>query len=90
MHRFLSLGIIILLLNSCAAPRFSGPPSATLKDFVTARTDCYAKLRGSDKGGPVVNCNAFQACLMSKDFMVDPNGKWDPNELGIGVSCNKW
>ncbi len=73
IHRFLSLGKITLLLNSCAAPRFSGPPSATLKEFVTASIDCYAKFRSSDKDGPLVNCNTNPILILKKYFLFFPN-----------------
>ena len=76
-----------LVLAGCASTRSDGP--GTGQDFATARTECYNALKSTANNEPTVNCGAWTACLTSKGYVLDKNGPFDVDELGMRISCTE-
>ena len=77
--------VLSLLLVGCSSLKYDGP--GTVKDFATARTECYSAMMGPADGEPTVNCGAWTACLTSKVYVRDRYGKFDVEELEMTISC---
>ena len=87
---------IFLILTGCAVPNYSGP--GTYQDFANARYQCVQETSARQSGAYVgqyggyanstvmPTCSAFQACLASKGYYQDSNGRFNPQAAGI-VNC---
>lgn len=92
--------IIFLVLFIGCAPRYNGP--GNFQDFVNARYECLkeneyratesylkadsARLLGSSVSKVMASCSALIACLATKGYFKQQNGKFD--SAGIRVNCN--
>jgi len=81
---FLMAGIAVA---GCSSTKYAGP--GTVQDFATARTECYSTLKSTADNEPTVNCGAWTACLISKGYVLDKNGEFDVDELGMKISCTE-
>lgn len=93
-------GLVILAgitLIGCI-PNYSGPPDATVQDFMKARTECYTQLKSTSSPGavgiiggyllrrPSASCGEFSGCLALKGFVVSDRGRFNPSQLGAPVT----
>jgi len=86
--RRLSIFLIAgIALAGCGSTKYAGP--GTVQDFAAARTECYSTLKASANDEPTVNCGAWTACLMSKGYVLDKNGSFDVDALGMKISCTE-
>jgi hypothetical protein len=72
--------------------RFDGPGGSATHDFVNANNACKNETGYTTSGGMpptqiIPTCDVVMQCLSSKGFYSTPDGKFDPEELGIGISC---
>lgn len=83
------------LLSGCVyggTYNFNGP--GTFQDFAKARYQCYADLKGISGSAnetvavvrESVSCGAFEACLNSKGYFRNPDGRH--NAKSISVKCH--
>lgn len=91
------VGVLVVLveitLTGCSTI-YSGPPEATVQDFMKARTECYVQLKTTSATGavgiyggyllkrPSVNCAEWRGCLASKGYARSLRGRFKPSELG--------
>ena len=76
-----------IAIAGCSSTKYAGP--GTVQDFAAARTECYSTLKASANDEPTVNCGAWTACLMSKGYVLDKNGSFDVDALGMKISCTE-
>jgi hypothetical protein len=72
--------------------RFDGPGGSANQDFVNANNACRNETSHSAGNGtsssPIIpTCDSVMQCLSGKGFYSAPYGKFDPEELKIGISC---
>ena len=98
----LLLFAVLTMLTSCGPHAgtylYNGPATATFSDFAKVRTECYRSLKsesshgrvnkygGSYSSGMTVSCGAFNACLASKGFNKNKNGRFDARSISISCS----
>ena len=85
VRRILILSGLAIACSGCASTRYSGP--GDVQDFAAARTQCYSILKSTADNEPTVNCGAWTACLTSKGYVLDRDGQFDVDDLGMRVSC---
>lgn len=98
----ITLSILALSsMNAVASPKYDGP--GTAQDFANARFECVERVSFRENnasfgqsaygGGGKVNstvvlsCSTFAACLASKGYFKNRNGKFDPAEMGLEIEC---
>lgn len=70
--------------------RFDGPAGTIQQDFTHAAASCKLEVGSSGlKVGSnlVASCATFTNCMARKAFYGSPNGKYDPEELGLELVC---
>ena len=85
LFRILMLSGLAIAWSGCASTRYSGP--GDVQDFAAARTQCYSILKSTADNEPTVDCGAWSACLTSKGYVLDRDGQFDVDDLGMRVSC---
>lgn len=92
--------VSVAFITGCAAPRYDGP--GTFQDFANARYQCIKELRGLSQGNAAVvnkvsiggdsddiSCSGFAACLASKGYFKNTNGKFDTSSISVTCSIYK-
>ena len=70
---------------------YEGPAGTIQQDFTRAALSCK---RDSDDSGLLVgsnvvnSCSSFTHCMALKGFVSAPNGKYDPEVLGVDFDCH--
>lgn len=70
--------------------RFDGPAGTAVHDFVKASNACQkttAPVSQDNKAPALPTCGAVIRCLASKGYVSSPSGKFDAEELRVGVTC---
>ena len=70
--------------------RFDGPAGSALHDFVNATNACQREISQFDQyrtAAVIPTCSLVIKCLASKGYVSKPYGKFDQEELKLGISC---
>ena len=70
--------------------RFDGAAGTIQQDFTHAASMCKLDVGSSGLmiGSKVIgSCATFTSCMARKAFYAAPNGKFDPEELGLELPC---
>jgi hypothetical protein len=70
--------------------RFNGPGGADVHNFVNATNACKRELAGMTylgNGAVLPTCDSIIGCLAAKGYVTSPSGKFDAEELRIGLPC---
>jgi hypothetical protein len=70
--------------------RFDGPAGTIQQDFTHAAASCKREVGSSGLmvgSNLVASCATFTNCMALKAFYGAPNGKYDPEELGLELFC---
>ena len=99
MKKFLVLGSFLLIAN-CApyggTMNYSGP--GNFQDFAAARFECSRASSGKSSGGFIneygggystrqtVNCGMLDACMASRGYQRNSNGRFDASSMRVQCS----
>jgi hypothetical protein len=70
--------------------RFDGPGGSEVHDFVNASNACQRETSQTNPYNTVTaipTCSRVLRCLASKGYVSKPYGKFDAEELKLGMSC---
>jgi hypothetical protein len=70
--------------------RFDGAAGTIQQDFTHAASMCKREVGSSGLmiGSNLIgSCATFTSCMAGKAFYIAPNGKYDPEELGLELPC---
>jgi len=91
------LAMTVIVAGCAVPPKFDGPGS--FQDFANVRYQCIQETSARTSSGSanqygayttsavMPSCSAFQACLASKGYYAQPNGKFD--SASIPVKCSR-